>query len=108
MVLNKILFSLNMGDHEFDRETWKTNLNKRRLFVKDILTRKLAIGLTGDQVIDKFGQDRTEFTNNSWSYKVSSFKKGVTTDGNTKSSLILKFNELGIVTEAKMTFSKRC
>lgn len=107
MALNKILFSLNMGNHEFNCDIWKTNPDKRRLFVRDILTRKLAIGLTADQAIEKFGHDRTEFSNNSWSYKVSSFRKGVTTDGNTKSSLILKFNDSGVISEAKMTFSRR-
>ena len=107
MILKNILFHLGIGNHKFDSEIWKTESNKRRLFAKNIISSEIAIGLNTAEAVALFGEDKVEFSNGIWSYKIDSFNKRVTTDGNTKSALILQFDDLGIIVDAKIKWYKR-
>lgn len=72
----KLLFYLGIGNHKFDSYIWKEKLRKRRLFVKNIIESRIAIGMSKEEIIQTFGYDIREYTNGVWSYIFSTFRNG--------------------------------
>lgn len=62
----------------------------------------ITIGLNRNEITDLLGSEKVEYSNGNWAFKISSYNKRKTTDGNTKHSLILQFDKFGQVSEAKL------
>lgn len=105
--LNKLLLLLGLGDHTFNAMEWKRSPHKRKCFVKDILREKIGIGMNVDELVETFGEERTIYLNGMNSYRVSAFKKGITTDGNTSKTLDFYMDRNGTVTDIRLKILRR-
>lgn len=65
-----LLFRLGIGNYKFDSVIWKKSPQKRKLFVKDIVENQIAIGMTKEQLIRFFGEDKKECVDGVWSYAI--------------------------------------
>lgn len=100
--LKKILLQLGFGQHPFDPEIWRQSVNKRKCFIEAILKERIGLGMNIEQLVGTFGTERTVHLNGINSYKIPVFKKGITTDRNTKKTLDFYFDEKGIVVNMKL------
>lgn len=100
--LKKILLHLGLGHHPFDPEIWRQSISKRKCFVEAILKNRIGLGMNMEQLVSTFGDERTVYLNGINSYKISVFKKGITTDRNTRKTLDFYFDEQGIVVNMKL------
>lgn len=98
----KILFCLRAGNHQFDSDTWKRFPKNRKLFVKDIVENEIALGMTKEQLIRFFGNDRREYVDNVWAYPISVFR-----DGEIKEMLCFYFDGNNIVNHIKVKYRRR-
>ena len=96
-LIKKLLFLLEIGNHQFDSILWKTCPEKRKTLVNDILKFKVTIGKSKKEISELFGYEPHIFyTSMTWSYIVESDKFG-----NTLTSLSLYFKD-EIVTSIKI------
>lgn len=100
--LKKILLQLGVGQHPFDPEIWQQSISKRRCFIEAILKDSIGLGMNIEQLTGTFGAERTVYRNGINSYKVSVFKKGITTDRNTRKTLDFYLDEKGLVVNIKL------
>lgn len=98
----KLLFRLGVGNHKFDRNVWEDKPQKRKLFIKNIIESKMAIGMSREQVNQTFGNDRREYINGVWDYAFSTFK-----GGETKEMLCFYFDRNNRVTNIKIKYKKK-
>lgn len=102
ILFKRFLFRLGVGNHKFDSRIWKEKLDKRKLFVKNIIESQIALGMTREEVIKTFGFDMREYTNGVCSYVFSTFK-----NGQIKQMLCFYFDENDKVIDVKVKFRKR-
>ncbi len=69
-IINKILLSLNFGNHQFDSHIWKSYPDKRKVFVEDIVRQKIPIRKNRKQILLIFGNDPRIYSDGTWSYPV--------------------------------------
>lgn len=102
IISNKLLLYLGIGNHKFNSYIWKEKFRKRKLFIKDIIESKMAIGMSKEEIIQTFGYDIREYTNGVWSYIYSTFR-----NGEIKQMLCFYFDEENKVKEVKTRYRKR-
>lgn len=102
IISNKLLLYLGIGNHKFNSYIWKEKLRKRKLFIKNIIESKMAIGMSKEELIQSFGYDVREYTNGVWSYVFSTFK-----NGEIKEMLCFYFDENNKVIDVKTKFRKK-
>ncbi|MEG1592603.1 hypothetical protein [Chryseobacterium sp.] len=85
-LIKKLLFLLEIGNHQFDSILWKTRPEKRNTLVDDIFKFKIPIGKSKKEICELFGHEPHMYTSMTWSYPVESDKFG-----NTLTSLSLYF-----------------
>ena len=89
-LIKKLLFLLEIGNHQFDSILWKTRPEKRKTLVNDIFKFKIPIGKSKKEIREIFGNEPHIYTSMTWSYPVESDQFG-----NTLLSLSLYFkNEI--------------
>lgn len=99
--LKKILFSFNIGNHKFDSYLWKSYPDRRKVFVRDILQKKLPVGKNRKQILITFGNEPRIYHDGTWSYPIEYDEYG-----NTKQLLHLYFDG-DIVKNAKIKLKKK-
>jgi hypothetical protein len=95
-LIKKLLFLLEIGNHQFDSILWKTCPKKRKTLVNDIFKFKIPIGKSQNEIRELFGPEPRIYTSMTWSYPVESDKFG-----NTLISLSLYFKD-EIVTSIRL------
>lgn len=95
-LIKKLLFLLEIGNHQFDSILWKTRPEKRNTLVDDIFKFKIPIGKSKKEICELFGYEPHMYTSMTWSYPVESDKFG-----NTLTSLSLYFKD-EIVTNIRL------
>jgi hypothetical protein len=101
-IFKKMLFYLKVGYHPFDSDIWKRFPKHRKLFVKDILENEIALGMTKEQLVSSFGNDKREYIDNVWAYPISTYR-----NGEIKEMLCFCFDENNIVSYIKFKYRKR-
>ncbi|MGO4710896.1 hypothetical protein AB4Y90_17665 [Chryseobacterium sp. 2TAF14] len=99
-LIKKLLFLLEIGNHQFDSILWKTCPEKRKTLVNDIFKFKVPIGKSKKEIREIFGHEPHIYTSMKWSYPVESDKFG-----NTLISLSLYFKD-EIVTNIRLKTSE--
>ncbi len=99
-LIKKLLFLLEIGNHQFDSILWKTCPEKRKTLVNDIFKFKVPIGKSKKEIREIFGHEPHIYTSVKWSYPVESDKFG-----NTLISLSLYFKD-EIVTNIRLKTSE--
>lgn len=89
-----LFFRLGVGNYKFNSDIWKKLPRKRSLFVKDIIENQVAVGMTKEQLIRFFGEDKNEYVDGVWSYVVSTDR-----GGKIKGSLYFYFDKDNIVSK---------
>lgn len=87
-LINKLLFLLEIGNHQFDSILWKTHPEKRKTLVNHIFKLKIPIGKSEKEIREIFGNDPYIYTSGSWSYPIETDRFG-----NTLSALLLHFED---------------
>jgi len=95
-LIKKLLFLLEIGNHQFDSILWKTRPEKRKTLINDIFEFKIPIGKSKKEIYELFGHEPHIYTSRTWSYPVESDPFG-----NTLLSLSLYF-ENEIVTSIRL------
>jgi hypothetical protein len=95
-LIKKLLFLLEIGNHQFDSILWKTRPEKRKTLVNDIFKFKVPIGKSKKEILELFGHEPRIYASMTWSYPVESDKFG-----NTRISLSLYFKD-EIVTDIRL------
>ncbi|GEN77287.1 hypothetical protein [Chryseobacterium hagamense] len=95
-LIKKLLFLLEIGNHQFDSILWKTHPEKRKTLVDDIFKFKIPIGKSKKEICELFGHEAHIYTSKTWSYPVESDQFG-----NTLTSLSLYFKD-EIVTNIRL------
>jgi len=95
-LIKKLLFLLEIGNHQFDSILWKTRPEKRKTLINDIFEFKIPIGKSKKEIYELFGHEPHIYTSRTWSYPVESDQSG-----NTLLSLSLYF-ENEIVTSIRL------
>jgi len=95
-LIKKLLFLLEIGNHQFDSILWKTRPEKRKTLINDIFEFKIPIGKSKKEIYELFGHEPHIYTSRTWSYPVESDPSG-----NTLLSLSLYF-ENEIVTSIRL------
>ncbi|MBD3907208.1 hypothetical protein NAL32_20830 [Chryseobacterium sp. Ch-15] len=95
-LIKKLLYLLEIGNHQFDSILWKTRPEKRKTLVDDIFRFKIPIGKSKKEIREIFGHEPYIYTSMTWSYPVESDKFG-----NTLTSLSLYFKD-EIVTNIRL------
>ncbi|MCX8525529.1 hypothetical protein OF897_16575 [Chryseobacterium formosus] len=95
-LIKKLLFLLEIGNHQFDSILWKTRPEKRKTLVNDIFKFNVPIGKSKKEILELFGYAPHIHTSMTWSYPVESDKFG-----NTLMLLSLYFKD-EIVTSIKI------
>ncbi|MFL9833711.1 hypothetical protein [Chryseobacterium terrae] len=75
-LIKKLLFLLEIGNHQFDSILWKTCPEKRNTLVNDIFKFKVPIGKSKKEIRELFGHEPDIYTPMTWSYPVESDKFG--------------------------------
>lgn len=99
-VIKKLLFLLEIGNHQFDSILWKTHPDKRKTLVNHIFKYKIPVGKSKKEIRELFGNEPSIYTSGSWSYPIE-----VDKFGNTLSSMSLHF-ENGIVKSIGLKMQK--
>ncbi|MDQ1162430.1 hypothetical protein QE422_002798 [Chryseobacterium sp. SORGH_AS 447] len=75
-LIQKLLFLLEIGNHQFDSILWKTRPEQRKTLVNDIFKFKIPIGKSKKEILELFGYEPHIYTSRAWSYPVESDKLG--------------------------------
>jgi len=75
-LIKKLLFLLEIGNHQFDSILWKTHPEKRKTLVDDIFKFKIPIGKSKKEICELFGHEAHIYTSMTWSYPVESDQFG--------------------------------
>ena len=81
-----------LKDIEFNKENWLLNREKRYTMISSIINKKLAIGLTKEEIIDFLGFEFNDIHSNIWTYFI-----GKRFFFSTKKKLFIYFNDAGKV-----------
>ncbi|WP_267283142.1 hypothetical protein [Chryseobacterium luquanense] len=75
-LIKKLLFLLEIGNHQFNSILWKTCPEKRKTLVNDIFKFNIPIGKSKKEICELFGHEPYIHTTRTWSYPVESDKFG--------------------------------
>ncbi len=89
-VIHKLMFLLEIGNHQFDSILWKTRPEKRKALINHIFKFKIPIGKSKKEICELFGNDPNIYICGTWSYPIE-----LDRFGNSITSLLLYFeNEI--------------
>lgn len=75
-IISFIWFVSYHPKHQFDKEVWTNDVEKRFQLSDNIIDSEMLINKTKEEVIDLLGQENNEMDNDSWSYYLG-FKPGL-------------------------------
>ncbi len=87
-LIKKLLFILEIGNHQFDSILWKTHPEKRKTLVNNIFRFKIPVGKSKKEILELFGNEPHIYSSGNWSYPVE-----VDRFGNILTALILNFED---------------